>query len=221
MEGIRRYFRLGGGVVRALDGVDLTVEHGEFLSVMGPSGSGKSTLLNVMGLLDTPTEGTYALAGEEVAGLSESRLAEIRSRRIGFVFQSFHLIPRLTAYRNVELPMIFAGIARGERRERVDAALGSVGLSTRSTHHPAELSGGERQRVAIARAVVMEPDILLADEPTGNLDTHSGDEVMKVLEKKQAAGLTLIVVTHDEEIAARSKRIIRLRDGRIVEDERL
>jgi len=218
MRGIRRHFRVGSEVVRALDGIDLDVARGEFLACMGPSGSGKTTLLNVVGCLDTPTAGTYHLAGEEVSGFSEARLAEVRGRRIGFVFQSFHLVGRLTARRNVELPMVFAGVPRPERKGRVEAALEAVGLAARARHHPSQLSGGERQRVAIARAIVMEPDILLADEPTGNLDSASGAEVMRVLEERHGMGLTLILVTHNEEIACRTRRVVRLRDGLIVED---
>jgi putative ABC transport system ATP-binding protein len=220
MRGICREFQVGGQMVRALREVDLDVRRGEFLAVMGPSGSGKSTLLNLLGCLDTPTRGSYRLAGEEVGGLGEAGLAEIRRSRIGFVFQTFHLVPRLTAARNVELPMIFAGVPAPERRERAARALRAVGLTGRAEHRPAQLSGGERQRVAIARAVVMEPDILLADEPTGNLDLRSGEEVLRLLEERNAAGITLVVVTHNPEIGGRAGRLLRLVDGRVESDVR-
>jgi len=220
MRGICREFQVGGQMVRALREVDLDVRRGEFLAVMGPSGSGKSTLLNLLGCLDTPTRGSYRLAGEEVGGLGEAGLAEIRRSRIGFVFQTFHLVPRLTAARNVELPMIFAGVPAPERRERAARALRAVGLTGRAEHRPAQLSGGERQRVAIARAVVMEPDILLADEPTGNLDLRSGEEVLQLLEERNAAGITLVVVTHNPEIGGRAGRLLRLVDGRVESDVR-
>ena len=220
MRGICRDFPVGSQVVHALREVDLDIRRGEFLAVMGPSGSGKSTLLNLLGCLDTPTQGSYLLAGEEVARLGEARLAGIRRSRIGFVFQTFHLVPRLTAIRNVELPMVFAGVAAQERRERAGRALHAVGLDERGHHRPAQLSGGERQRVALARAVVMEPDILLADEPTGNLDLRSGEEVLRLLEQRNAAGITLIVVTHNVEIGSRAGRLVRLVDGRVESDVR-
>lgn len=218
LEGIERVYDVGGRPVHALRGVDLNVEEGAYVSVMGPSGSGKSTLLNVLGCLDRPTGGRYALDGVDVAALGEGELSRIRRHKIGFVFQSFHLIPRLTALANVELPMVFAGVSARERRERGLAALDSVGMTPRAEHRPDQLSGGERQRAAMARAVVMGPSILLADEPTGNLDSGSGREVIEVLERMNAQGLTLIVVTHDPQLGARARRPIRLEDGAIVSD---
>jgi len=203
--------------VHALRGVDLDLADGDYVSIMGPSGSGKSTLLNILGCLDRPTEGSYRLDGREVARLDEDELALVRRHRIGFVFQSFHLVPRLTAAGNVELPMVFAGVEPADRRKRAQEALEAVGLSDRADHTPDQLSGGERQRVAIARAVVMRPGILLADEPTGNLDSVSGSEVVALLERMNASGLTLVVVTHDAAIGSRASRTIRLADGSIVE----
>jgi putative ABC transport system ATP-binding protein len=220
LAGLSRTFTVGDQEVRALDGVDLTVAPGEYLSLMGPSGSGKSTLLNVLGLLDRPTAGEYWLDGEATSGMSDDRLADTRQREIGFVFQSFHLIPRLSAVENVELPMLLAGLAPPERRERARSALGQVGLAARVDHRPNQLSGGERQRVAIARAVVMHPKILLADEPTGNLDSASGAEVVRIVEDLRDRGLTLVVVTHDPAIGGRAHRRLAMRDGRIVQDLR-
>ncbi len=217
LRGIRRDYDIGGRPVHALAGVDLDLADGDYVSIMGPSGSGKSTLLNILGCLDRPTAGSYRLDDREVAGLDENELALVRRNRIGFVFQSFHLVPRLTAAGNVELPMIFAGIDPAERRQRAEEALVSVGLADRTQHTPDQLSGGERQRAAIARAVVMRPGILLADEPTGNLDSLSGSEVVALLERMNASGLTLIVVTHDPAIGSRASRTIRLADGAIVE----
>jgi putative ABC transport system ATP-binding protein len=217
LEGIHRDYDIGGRPVRALRGVDLRLSDGDYVSIMGPSGSGKSTLLNILGCLDRPTEGSYRLDGREVAGLDENELALVRRHRIGFVFQTFHLIPRLTAEGNVELPMVFAGVDPSERKKRADEALAAVGLSDRAHHTPDQLSGGERQRVAIARAVVMHPSILLADEPTGNLDRASGSEVIALLERMNASGLTLVVVTHDPAIGRRAARTIHLADGAIVE----
>jgi putative ABC transport system ATP-binding protein len=204
--------------VRAIDGVSLVVRRGESIALMGPSGSGKSTLLNVLGCLDTPTSGRYVLDGEPVEKLSDDQLADVRQRKIGFVFQAYHLVARMTAARNVELPMIFAGVAPAERRRRAEEALATVGLAHRLTHRPDQLSGGERQRVAIARATAMRPSILLADEPTGNLDSRSGGEILAALEALNAAGLTLVLVTHDPNVAARAKRQLRMRDGRLVEE---
>jgi putative ABC transport system ATP-binding protein len=215
LVGLSRHFRVGDQVVRALQDVDLTVPNGDYLALMGPSGSGKSTLLHILGCLDRPTAGRYVLDGREVGSLPESELAEVRSRKIGFVFQFFHLVPRLTASGNVELPMILAGVRPAERRERVAAALRSVGLTDRAAHRPDQLSGGQRQRVAIARATVMGPSILLADEPTGNLDRASGHEIIELIEGMNRSGLTVIVVTHDPEIGRRARRILRLVDGRI------
>lgn len=216
LEGVGRRFNLGGSEVLALDGVSLAIEAGEYLAVMGPSGSGKSTLLNVLGLLDRPDEGEYWLEGARTARLAEPELARLRGQAIGFVFQSFHLVPRLTAFENVALPLMLAGVAPAERTARVAALLAELGLSTRADHRPAELSGGQRQRVAIARAMVTQPRLLLADEPTGNLDSRSGDEVIALLERlNRERGVTLVVVTHDERIGARAGRRIRMNDGRM------
>ena len=215
LEDIWRIFRVGEGEVHALKGVSLTIERGEHVALVGPSGSGKSTLLHIVGCLDRPTRGRYLLEGREVGSLSEEERSLIRRQRVGFVFQFFHLLPRLTAQGNVELPMLFAGTPPGERRERAARALESVGLSHRSHHRPDQLSGGERQRVAIARAVVMDPAVLLADEPTGNLDRASALEVMDLIETMNGRGLTLVVVTHDPAIAQRAKRVIRMDDGEI------
>jgi putative ABC transport system ATP-binding protein len=218
LVGLSRHYRVGDQVVRALQDVNLTVPAGDYLALMGPSGSGKSTLLHILGCLDHPTAGSYVLDGREVGSLPESELAEVRSRKIGFVFQFFHLVPRLTAAGNVELPMVLAGIRPAERRERVVAALKSVALTDRAGHRPDQLSGGQRQRVAIARATVMGPSILLADEPTGNLDRASGHEIIELIESMNRAGLTLVVVTHDPEVGQRARRILKLVDGRISSD---
>ena len=217
---VSRHYRVGDQIVRALEEVDLVVPKGDYLAIMGPSGSGKSTLLHLLGCLDRPTAGSYRLDGQQVGSLPEKELSEVRGRRIGFVFQFFHLVPRLSAAGNVELPMILAGEPSARRRESVATALGHVGLSDRAEHRPDQLSGGQRQRVAIARATVMNPSILLADEPTGNLDRRSGAEIIELLESMNRKGLTLIVVTHDPEIGGRAGRIIRLVDGRIVDDNR-
>jgi putative ABC transport system ATP-binding protein len=218
LRDIHRRFQVGDQLVRALDAVSLTIRDGEYVSIMGPSGSGKSTLLNVVGLLDRPSEGQYLLDGRETTGLDDDALADVRARRIGFIFQSFHLVPRLTAFENVELPMVLAGFAPAERRARVAEVLAALSLTDRAHHRPDQLSGGQRQRVAIARAMVMRPTVLLADEPTGNLDHVSGGEVLASLEALNAGGITLVVVTHDDEVAARSRRQIRMRDGRVVHD---
>ena len=220
LSGIGRDFDVGGQPVHALSAIDLEIPEGDYVSLMGPSGSGKSTLLNIIGCLDRPTSGSYRLAGREVAALPEEELSQVRRHEIGFVFQSYHLVPRLTAAGNVELPMIFAGVPRAERAKRVERALASVGLSGRAKHRSEQLSGGERQRVAIARAIVMGPKILLADEPTGNLDTAAGTEIVRLIEEMNAAGLTVIVVTHDPDIGSRARHRIRLVDGRIVSEER-
>ncbi|MBD3163004.1 MAG: ATP-binding cassette domain-containing protein [Candidatus Eisenbacteria bacterium] len=220
LSGIARTFQVGGRPVRALRGVDLTIEKGEYVSIMGPSGSGKSTLLNILGCLDRPTSGSYRLEDQEVADLSETELSRVRRHKIGFVFQFFHLVARLSALENVELPMLFAGMEPGERREQARETLVSVGLAERADHRPDQLSGGERQRVAIARAVVLHPSILLADEPTGNLDTKAGGEIVELIETLNEGGITLIVVTHDPEIGRRAHRRIRLSDGGIAGDDR-
>jgi putative ABC transport system ATP-binding protein len=219
LRGLTRHFQVGDQTVRALQDVDLTIPDGDYVAIMGPSGSGKSTLLHLLGCLDRPTSGSYRLDGREVASLPESALAEVRGRRIGFVFQFFHLVPRLTAAGNVELPMVLAGVRRLERRERVDQALRAVGLADRAEHRPDQLSGGQRQRVAIARATVMHPSILLADEPTGNLDRASGHDILGLLEGMNREGLTLVVVTHDPEIGRRAGRLVRLVDGRVVPED--
>jgi putative ABC transport system ATP-binding protein len=216
LDGVWRIYRVGEGEVQALKHVSLTIERGEHVALVGPSGSGKSTLLHIVGCLDRPTKGRYLLEGREVGTLSEEERSLIRRHRIGFVFQFFHLLPRLSALANVELPMLFAGIPPAERRERAAAALKAVGLSHRAEHRPDQLSGGERQRVAIARAVVMDPAVLLADEPTGNLDRASAGEVMELIERMNARGLTLVVVTHDPAIAERAKRVVRMDDGELV-----
>jgi putative ABC transport system ATP-binding protein len=218
LKGVDRHFQVGDQLVRALDDVALAIADGEYVSIMGPSGSGKSTLLNVIGLLDRPTTGRYLLDGRETTELDDDALADVRARHIGFIFQSFHLVPRLTAFENVELPMVLAGQAPAARRVRADEVLAALSLTDRAHHRPDQLSGGQRQRVAIARAMVMRPTVLLADEPTGNLDHVSGAEVLAALESLNAGGISLIVVTHDDEVAARSRRQIRMRDGRIVHD---
>jgi putative ABC transport system ATP-binding protein len=215
---LTRHFRVGDQTVRALHEVDLEVADGGYLAIMGPSGSGKSTLLHILGCLDRPTSGSYRLDGREVATLPEDDLSAVRGRKIGFVFQFFHLVPRLTAAANIELPMLLAGFARTERGSSVAEALGKVGLADRADHRPDQLSGGQRQRVAIARATVMRPSMILADEPTGNLDRTSGKEIVELLEGMNREGLTLIVVTHDPEIGSRARRMIRLVDGRIDTD---
>ncbi|MFQ1820586.1 ABC transporter ATP-binding protein [Aeromonas veronii] len=216
LEAVSRRFTLGGSEVAALDRVSLRVAEGEYLAVMGPSGSGKSTLLNVLGLLDRPDEGRYWLGGEDTATLSEPALAQLRGHRIGFVFQSFHLISRLTARENVELPLMLCGIAPTERHRRSQQLLGELGLENRAGHRPAELSGGQRQRVAIARAMAMAPRLILADEPTGNLDSRSGEEVITLLEGlNREQGITLVVVTHDPRLGERAGRRILMNDGRI------
>ncbi len=215
LAGVSRTFQVGEEAVHALADVDLTVAAGEHLAIIGPSGSGKSTLLNLLGLLDRPTTGTYRLDGDDVSALADAERTRLRREAIGFVFQFFHLVPRLTAVDNVALPMVFAGVPRAERRARAAAALEQVGLAGRAAHRPDQLSGGERQRVAIARATVMGPRLLLADEPTGNLDSTSGRQVLDLLEGMNREGLTLVVITHDPEIAARPHRHIPLRDGRV------
>jgi putative ABC transport system ATP-binding protein len=216
LSGIYRTFDVGGQPVHALADVTEEIQPGEHVAIMGPSGSGKSTLLNVIGCLDRPDTGRYELLGRDVGFLDEVELSLIRRHTIGFVFQFFHLVPRLTAAENVELPMVFAGLPRGERAERVRRSLIAVGLLARAEHRPDQLSGGERQRVALARATVMQPRLVLADEPTGNLDAASGRQVLDLLEKMNAEGLTLLVVTHDPAVARRARRVLVLSDGRIV-----
>ena len=218
IAGLSRHYEMGPTTVKALDGVSLDIDVGEFVAIIGPSGSGKSTLMNVIGCLDSPTAGEYHLGGEQVAGLSKDRLAEIRNQYIGFVFQSFNLLPRVTAAENVELPLIYAGSPRRERRERALEMLSRVGLADRADHVPNELSGGQRQRVAIARALALRPKLLLADEPTGALDTKTGAEIMDLFRALQAEGTTLVMVTHDPDVAGQARRIIQIRDGRILQD---
>ncbi len=215
---IHRDFLVGDQEVHALDDVTLTIESGEYVSIMGPSGSGKSTLLNLLGLLDRPSSGTYSLNGQDVTSLSDIEQAQVRNREIGFVFQMFHLVPRLTAAENVELPLILAGMSPEERRPKVTGALDDLGLTDRSHHKPDQLSGGQRQRVAIARATVTEPKVLLADEPTGNLDHKSGTDVIRILEQLNERGITLIMVTHDQEMGQRARRQLRMMDGRMHSD---
>ncbi|HUH38277.1 MAG TPA: ABC transporter ATP-binding protein [Spongiibacteraceae bacterium] len=215
-----RSFALGGQTVHALDHVDLSIAAGDYVSVMGPSGSGKSTLLNMLGLLDRPDAGEYRLLDRETTGLDEEQRAALRREHIGFVFQSYHLVPRLTARENIELPMMLAGVAPAERRALAEQAMQRLSIGDRADHRPNELSGGQRQRVAIARAIVLRPALLLADEPTGNLDSRSGTEVVELLEALNGEGITLLVVTHDGALGARARRRIHMRDGRIAEDQR-
>jgi putative ABC transport system ATP-binding protein len=217
---LERHYQLGTETVRALRGVDLEVKRNEYVAIMGPSGSGKSTLMNLIGCLDTPTSGEYSLNGELVSGMTDDALARVRNREIGFVFQTFNLLPRSTAVENVELPLVYAGIPRPVRRQRARLALESVELGDRMTHRPNELSGGQRQRVAIARALVTDPSILLADEPTGNLDSKTSEDIMTLFDRLHEQGQTIIMVTHEQDIAARAERLITLRDGVIASDER-
>ncbi len=220
IKALSKIYQVGDSEVRALDGVDLDIAQGEYIAIMGPSGSGKSTLMNVIGCLDSPTQGSYLLDGERVSEMDDDELARIRNREIGFVFQTFNLLPRADVYHNVELPLIYAGLGAEERRRRVEKAIGAVSLEDRSRHRPNELSGGQRQRVAIARALVNDPSILLADEPTGNLDSRTGEEIMVVIDELHRAGHTVILVTHEPDIADRAHRCIRLRDGQIASDIR-
>jgi putative ABC transport system ATP-binding protein len=220
LTGITKEYRMGTQVVRALCGVDMTVEDGEFMAIMGPSGSGKSTMMNVIGCLDQPTAGTYYLDGTDVSKMSDDDLARVRNKRIGFVFQQFNLLARTSALRQVELPMMYAGYSRRERRQKAEEALRAVGLGDRMDHRPDELSGGQQQRVAIARALAVEPAIILADEPTGNLDSQSGREVLEIFDRLNEQGITVIFVTHDPVVADRARRIVQLLDGQIVSDKR-
>lgn len=215
LRDVSREFQVGDECVHALRHVDLTIRAGEYVAIMGPSGSGKSTLLNILGLLDRPNAGSYRLAGVETTTLDEEQRAQLRQQQIGFVFQAFHLVPRLTAAENIELPMMLAAVEPDERRHRVDEVLQAMGLSDRAHHRPDQLSGGQRQRVAIGRAIVMRPGLLLADEPTGNLDQHSGQEVIEVLEKLNNQGITLLMVTHDPGLGRRARRTIHMLDGAV------
>jgi len=219
LKNLSREFQVGNQVVHALDAIDLSISQGDYVSIMGVSGCGKTTLLNILGLLDTPSSGDYILSGINTSEMNDDEMANIRSTKIGFIFQSFHLIPRLTAAENIEIPMILAGHSQKMRAEKVAQALARVNLTDRSDHRPEQLSGGERQRVAIARSIVMEPEVLLADEPTGNLDSTSGAEIVELIEELNQGGLTLILVTHDKEIGKRSNRVIRLLDGKIISNQ--
>jgi putative ABC transport system ATP-binding protein len=220
MRGIRKIYDTGKIKVEALKGVDLEIQEGEFVAVIGPSGSGKSTLMNLIGCLDTPTEGRYELSGELVAGLDKEKLAEIRNRRVGFVFQNFNLLPQITAFENVEMPLLFGGVSRRKRQLQVEELLARVGLGDRMEHKPTELSGGQMQRVAVARALAMNPDILLADEPTGNLDSSSGGDILSLFQELWEQGRTMIVITHDAALAQRAQRQVELYDGLIERDTR-
>jgi len=219
LAGVRKTYRTGSLEFEALRGVDIGIDEGEYVAVIGPSGSGKSTLMHLLGCLDVPSEGSYHLAGEDVSTMSEAQLAEVRNRRIGFVFQQFHLLSSLSARRNVELPLVYAGVPRHERRTRAEAALERVGLGDRLDNKPGELSGGQQQRVAVARALVSEPVLILADEPTGNLDSTSAADVLDLLDELHASGRTIVLITHDHDVAARSGRRLVIRDGQITSDE--
>ncbi|MCW2767736.1 MAG: transporter [Nocardioides sp.] len=219
LAGVRKTYRSGSIEFEALRGVDTRIDEGEYVAVIGPSGSGKSTLMNILGCLDNPTEGSYLLAGEDVSRMSEAQLAEVRNRRIGFVFQQFHLLSSLPAWRNVELPLVYAGVPRAARRERAIEALTRVGLADRIDNKPGELSGGQQQRVAVARALVTEPALILADEPTGNLDSASTADVLALLEELHGAGRTIVLITHEHEVARNAQRNLVIRDGEITSDE--
>ena len=221
IKAIRRDFPLGQEIVKVLKGIDLQIEKGEYVALMGPSGSGKSTLMNLLGCLDTPTEGSYLLSGQDVSNMSDDELAEIRNKEIGFVFQTFNLLPRTTALDNVALPMVYAGATKAQRTKRAQEVLTDVGLADRMDHRPNQLSGGQRQRVAVGRALVNKPSIILADEPTGNLDTKTSLEIMALFDAIHAQGNTVILVTHEEEVAKHAHRVIRLRDGLVESDEKI
>jgi putative ABC transport system ATP-binding protein len=219
LDHVTKVYRTGAIAVAALRGVSLSIHQGEYVAIIGPSGSGKSTLMHILGCLDTPTSGTYHLAAENVSAMSEAALAEVRNRRIGFVFQQFNLLPSMTAWQNVELPLAYAGVHRAERKEMAMAALGRVGLAGRVQHRPGELSGGQQQRVAVARALVTEPDLILADEPTGNLDSVSAHDVLALMDELHDAGRTLVLITHDQGVASASERVLGIRDGLLTEDD--
>jgi putative ABC transport system ATP-binding protein len=219
LERVTKVYRTGSIAVAALRGVSLTISEGEYVAIIGPSGSGKSTLMHILGCLDTPSSGEYLLAGENVSGMSEAALAEVRNRRIGFVFQQFNLLTSMTAWQNVELPLVYASVPRGERKERAMDALARVGLASRVQHRPGELSGGQQQRVAVARALVTEPDLILADEPTGNLDSVSAADVLRLMDELHESGRTLVLITHDTEVASASGRVLGIRDGLLTEND--
>lgn len=219
LNGISKVYEIGNIKVKALQDIDLSIDNGEYVAIMGPSGSGKSTLMNLIGCLDTPTDGVYKLTDEDVSEMTDNELADIRNRRIGFVFQTFNLLPRANAFHNVELPLIYAGLSKDDRNTKVEAALEKVGLADRMKHKPNELSGGQRQRVAIARALVNDPSLLLADEPTGNLDSATSYEIMELFGKLHDGGNTIVVVTHEEDIAKYAHRVVRLLDGYVSDDQ--
>ena len=221
LEDVGKTYRSGSLEVAAVRGVTLTVQEGEFVSVMGPSGSGKSTLMHIIGCLDTPTTGTYHLAGEDVSTMRESALADVRNRRIGFVFQQFNLLSTMSAWRNVELPLVYAGLPRAERKRRAIDALTRVGLADRVDHRPGELSGGQQQRVSVARALVTDPQLILADEPTGNLDSAATADVLDLFDELQAQGRTIVLITHEHDVSARAQREVQMRDGRLLETDRV
>jgi putative ABC transport system ATP-binding protein len=219
LERVTKVYRTGSIAVAALRGISLSIAQGEYVAIIGPSGSGKSTLMHILGCLDTPTSGRYHLAGEDVSNMSEAALAEVRNRRIGFVFQQFNLLASMSAWQNVELPLVYAGVSRSERKARAMDALARVGLAGRVNHRPGELSGGQQQRVAVARALVTEPDLILADEPTGNLDSVSAADVLRLMDELHDSGRTLVLITHDAEVASASGRVLGIRDGLLTEDD--